>query len=132
MEPNDRPDAVDLTAEAEEPIVHAAPASASVTPDPVAPGPVAPAAGATDSVTPDSVAPDSAGPDAPATGEAHGQDIPEASDELEVLAAIEQDFAAVEEAMAGLDRVDAQELGGAAAAAQVDAIVGSGRFDVER
>ena len=58
------------------------------------------------------------------------QTAPEASDELEVLAGIEQDFAAVEEAMAGLDRVDAQELGGIAAAAQVEAIVGSGRFDV--
>lgn len=52
------------------------------------------------------------------------------ADELTVLAGIEDDFAAVEAAMEGLDRIDAREVGGAAAAAQVEAIVGSGRFDV--
>jgi hypothetical protein len=105
VEPNDRPDPVDLTAEAVDAIADAAPVQVPV------PVPVA-----TDAPV--------AAVDVPA------QTAPEASDELEVLAGIEQDFAAVEEAMAGLDRVDAQELGGIAAAAQVEAIVGSGRFDV--
>ena len=38
---------------------------------------------------------------------------------------------AVEEAMAGLDRIDADQVGGAAAATQVAAIVGSDRFAVD-
>ncbi len=62
------------------------------------------------------------------TGEA---DETDGTDELAVLTAIEQDLAAVEEAMAGLDRIDADQVGGAAAATQVAAIVGSDRFTVD-
>ena len=100
MEPNDRPDVVDLTA----------------TDDDATPSHLA---------SPQEVA---------GQAEQHGSSAPvepEVADELELLAGIEQDLAAVEAAMTGLDRIDAQEIGGAAAAAQVEAIVGSGRFDVE-
>ncbi len=100
VEPNDRPDVVDLTATDDD----AAPSH------PVSPHEVAGQA-------------EQQGSSAPVE--------PGGADELELLAGIEQDLAAVEAAMTGLDRIDAQEIGGAAAAAQVEAIVGSGRFDVE-
>ena len=64
-------------------------------------------------------------------GEAGEIDETDGADELAVLTAIEQDLAAVEEAMAGLDRIDADQVGGAAAATQVAAIVGSDRFTVD-
>ena len=60
-----------------------------------------------------------------------GETVDGETDELAVLTAIEQDLAAVEEAMAGLDRIDADQVGGAAAATQVAAIVGSDRFAVD-
>lgn len=58
------------------------------------------------------------------------QAVPAEPTEQAALAAIEADLAAVEEAMSGLDRIDSSEIGGAAAAAQVAAIVASERFDV--
>ena len=140
MEPNEH------TGDDAEPIVDLtrAPAVDPVTPevdgvpselDP-APSELDPAASdepVVDSVDTVDAAPDSSAPlvaDQGGSVPTDGGSTPDALDELTVLAGIEDDFAAAEAAMAGLDRIDAREIGGAAAAAQVEAIVGSGRFDV--
>lgn len=49
-------------------------------------------------------------------------------DELEVLDQLEADLAAVEQAIAGLDRVASEGLGGEAAADQIAAAVSVDRF----
>ncbi|UDY34012.1 hypothetical protein [Dermatobacter hominis] len=135
MEPNehvddaDEPEVVDLTGSPATPATPAwatgpvEPAPAAAVDVPPAPDPIAP-----DPVVPETVVPvpDAPGPDAPTA-----EPVPliaDEDDELAVLGRIEQDLAAVEEAMSGLDRIDADQIGGAAAAAQVQAIVGSDRF----
>lgn len=53
---------------------------------------------------------------------------PASPTESQQLETLERDLAAVEEAMAGLDAIDADAMGGAAAAARVASIVDSDRF----
>jgi hypothetical protein len=119
----DEPHVVDLTDPSAGPVHHDEPASPVSTP---VDGGTAADAPATPPPADPPVAVDRA-------EVAPSQDAPVASaadDELALLTRIEQDLAAVEEAMSGLDRVDADQVGGAAAAAQVAAVVGSDRFAV--
>ncbi|MFZ4517496.1 MAG: hypothetical protein ACOYOP_03855 [Microthrixaceae bacterium] len=59
---------------------------------------------------------------------ATGTPAPDEAHRPEVLEALEADLAAVEEALATLDRITAEGGDGAAAAAQVAAVVSAERF----